>query len=184
MHKTDNHDNAIDELAHDADSAKLLLVSEDSQFNRRVYIRALFAYFEGFSFFMRRNAEELLSIRATIRKSIDYDTLFLLQEKVPHITSGGKVRHREHKVPFADHFAFTLRTHFSALEIEEDPFKDSGWPLFQKALAVRDRITHPKLASDVEITNEDLAICESGLSWFKNVVVGLSKKDTWGLKQN
>lgn len=60
MHSSDNHDNAIDELAADVDTAKSILDTEDVQFNRRVYIRALFAYLEGSCFFMRRNAEELL----------------------------------------------------------------------------------------------------------------------------
>jgi len=184
MHPADNHDNATDELANDADSARALLAGEYSQFNRRMYIRALFAYFEGFAFFLRRNAEELLSTRMALGKPISLDTLFLLKEKVPHITKGGKIRPRDHKVPFADQFAFTLRTFSDALEIEKDPFKEHGWDHFQKTLAVRDRITHPRLKSDVEISDDDLAICESGLSWFKNLVVELSKKDGWGLKRN
>ncbi|HEY9099666.1 MAG TPA: hypothetical protein VIN38_12415 [Thiobacillus sp.] len=185
MHPTDKHDNAIDELGSDADFAKSLLAREDSQFNRRIYIRAIFAYLEGYAFFMRRNAEEILEKRRFLGKDIDPALMFLLREKVPQIVDGGAVKYRKHKVPFADHLAFTMRTIFDALEINRNLFEESewkpGWIAFKDTLNIRDRVTHPKLQSDIGITDGDLEICESGLFWFRSLIQVLSNKNDWGL---
>ena len=181
MHSSDNHDNAIDELAADVDTAKSILDTEDGQFNRRVYVRAFFAYLEGSSFFMRRNAEELLKKRRGLGKLVNPETEFLLREVIPSITSEGKVVCKKHKVPFADHFAFTFRTFIEALEIRKDPFSETGWTDLKKALLVRHRITHPKLQSDVEISDQDLSDCESGITWFGKIISETLDKGNWGL---
>jgi hypothetical protein len=181
MHPSDNHDNAIDELADDADLARIILGRDDKQFNRRVYLRALFAYLEGLSFFMRRGAEELLSKRRELGKVVNPETEFLLREEMPAIDKGGKVKYQKHRVPFADQFSFTLRTFIEGLEMKKDPFSEHGWCDLRKALTVRDRITHPKLQADVEISDDDLKICESGVNWFRSLAIEISKRENWGL---
>lgn len=180
MHSSDNHDNAIDELAADVDTAKSILDAEDGPFNRRVYIRALFAYLEGSSFFMRRNAEELLKKRREFGKLVNPETEFLLRDVIPSIASEGRVVCKKHKVPFADHFAFTFRTFIEALEIQKDPFCETGWADLKKALIVRDRLTHPKLQSDVEISDQDLFYCQSGIAWLGRIYSETLNKRNWG----
>ena len=50
-------------------------------------------------------------------------------------------------------------------ELEID-FGVVGWADLKQAIKVRNRITHPKSISDLDISDTDIAIIQSGLLWF------------------
>jgi hypothetical protein len=46
----------------------------------------------------------------------------------------------------------------------------SKWDKFVKAIAIRNRITHPKTAEEMTIKDEEISICKDISRWFNDVV--------------
>jgi hypothetical protein len=49
-------------------------------------------------------------------------------------------------------------------------FDHDGWQKLKQAIALRNRITHPKSASDLIVSDHDLAIVSAGFSWISATV--------------
>lgn len=49
-------------------------------------------------------------------------------------------------------------------------FGTSGWQELRDAIQVRNRITHPKSVRDVEIEDNDLAVCLGGFYWLMEAI--------------
>lgn len=162
---------AVDELAFDVEESKRRLDVDDSQFNRRVYVRSLFSYYEGFGYFVRQFLVEIEKIKMGKGVPIHQGHLFLLQERIPTIGKNGKVKERVQKVPFADRFAFALRVFAGLVKMDKHIFEDKGWQAIQEALEVRDRLTHPKEKKDLLVSDGDLELCQTGYAWFASLIV-------------
>jgi hypothetical protein len=84
---------AIDILADDVELANRNLKEDGTGYNRRAYIRALFSYIEGLSYFLRQEAKKILLIKkrrfGLTEKEEEY--LFLLEEKVHLIGKNGSI---------------------------------------------------------------------------------------------
>lgn len=66
----------------------------------------------------------------------------------------------------AERIKETLKLAYQLHELEGAPtFCDKHWADVRKALTVRDRITHPKSASDLVISDGEWPNVHSGLSW-------------------
>ena len=49
-------------------------------------------------------------------------------------------------------------------------FGDRSWAEFQQAIAIRNRITHPKSISNLEITDDDIAAVTRSLFWLLELI--------------
>lgn len=170
MHK-DPIDSAIDDLAFDVEEALLALQRKDTQFYRRVYVRSLFAYLEGFAYWLRQNAIEIDKVVLRRFGSIDWERHLLLFEEFPTITDNGKIEKRKQKISFKNRFAFSVRAYAEIVQCKDNIFSDNGWYRLQEALIVRDRLTHPKQKSDLVVSDSDVQSCMEGYKWFVDLVV-------------
>jgi len=59
---------------------------------------------------------------------------------------------------------------FDLVPFNEEIFKEEGWSHFKNSVKLRDRITHPKVTADVEISDHDLSECDMAYSWLTNLV--------------
>ncbi|MDH5217575.1 MAG: hypothetical protein OEX19_07760 [Gammaproteobacteria bacterium] len=164
-------DSGIDELALDIEKCVLLLDKEDSQFYRRTYVRALFAYLEGFAYMTRQFAIEMDQITYKRFGVMDWDRHFLLHDEIPSIGNNGKITKQSNRVSFIDHFAFSLKAHADVVGYKGDILADNGWQSLKGALKIRHRLTHPKKSVDVQVTDEDIQLCKSGYNWFSKLIV-------------
>jgi hypothetical protein len=72
----------------------------------------------------------------------------------------------ESQLASADRLKETLKLAFRLHELEDSPsFGDADWSSVRKAIAVRDRITHPKSSIDLEIADDEWESVHGGLTW-------------------
>lgn len=162
-------DSAIDELAADIEKAVSMLQHEDSQFHRRVYVRALFAYFEGITYWIRQNAIEIDKLILKRGGTIDWERHTLLYEDIPIIADNGKIEKQKQKGSFKNRFAFSVRAFSEIVQCKENVF-DQGWQQLLTAVKIRDRLMHPKQGNDVLVSDEDVQACREGYTWFAHLV--------------
>jgi len=102
-------DYAVDEFGFDVEEAQRRLSADDSQFNRRVYVRSLFSYYEAFGYFVRQFLIEIQRKKIALGKEVNLDRFYLLQEEFPTVGKNGKIEAKDQRTPFASQFAFTLK---------------------------------------------------------------------------
>ena len=72
-------------------------------------------------------------------------------------------------VPTKENLAFTLRTfaqaHAPSFDLDRG---GSGWSDFKAALELRHRVTHPKKASDLEVSEADMTKVDAFVAWFSS----------------
>jgi hypothetical protein len=180
----DQIDSAIDELASDVEKALSMLQEQDTQFQRRVYIRALFAYLEGVTYWIRQNAIEIDKLVLRRFGSIDWERHLLLYEEFPIIADNGIVKKRKQKISFKNRFAFSLRAYAEIVQYKDDLFSDNGWLQLQQALEVRDRLMHPKQSKGLVVSASDVNACRGGYTWFANLVVTKFKESAKAMMKN
>ena len=188
----------IDFLLGDIQYCDKLLKEQDTAFFRRTHIRTIFSFIEAMAFVFRRHARysiELdLQCKATnalkikdendthLKKWIESRLLMhewaLLSPEEYSPDSTGRLQKKEAKMPFANYVAFSIRAYSQHSRWFDcsDFFADNGWNEFKKAVKIRNRITHPKSASDLHISDEDTKTVEAASEWFQSVVHELSRR--------
>ncbi len=110
---------AIEDLTQDVEEAANRLRSLDTAFNRRTYVRALFAFLEGFTYAIRQETIRLMHLNiAEVGKPLNIDRLILLREVIPDVEPTGKVKHKQQRTPSVPLFAFSLRSFAEPSEVD------------------------------------------------------------------
>jgi hypothetical protein len=152
-------------IFEDVRDAERELKKEGSPHRRRAYVRATFSSVEGFIFSLKRMA---LMKPALFQP----DELARLREDGSFETASGeriqlqpRFLRLEENLAFA--FAAFVKTHGSAETLP----KDEGWAAFLQAIKVRNRITHPKSAADLEVNDEDVGSVRVAAYWIATAVL-------------
>jgi hypothetical protein len=110
--------------------------------------------------------------------------LLLLGEQKYELSDTGAVKFEPTRVfQKTKHFiAFSLRTAarnntMPEAEIQKHIFGVDGWDYLGKALQVRHRLTHPKVVSDLLVTEEEMDWCRRAQEWFRNTMNRISNAD-------
>lgn len=139
------------------------MIDADYEYKARQFIRAVFAFIEATTF-----SAKAASAMRCIENDIDIepqeryfaiDTEYELNER-------GEVVETTAKISLAKNIRFALALNRKAHNIAE-PFNASveWWSCLKDAIKVRDRLTHPKWPSDLDISGEDIlkvVIAKSG----------------------
>ncbi|MGG3283606.1 hypothetical protein [Paenibacillus solani] len=153
----------------DVDSAFKLLGAEDNQYNRRCYIRTVFAAVEALTYVLKQKCLDRPDINRNIYTEAE---IALLKEESYTLNNRAEAVSRNNFLPTADNFRFALNMYMRNSTGYKLDLSDGGWELFNKALKIRHRIVHPKATVDFMIPDRDLEIVIKGYSWFNWVVVG------------
>lgn len=148
--------------------------------SRRSCVRACYAFIEGVAI----RSEALASLGRIIRgdKDIPKEQLDRMMS-----TTIRQVPENRYNAEYRDKRGFCQRVKdsFKALSgATGHPFDLSTcnreWGDFQTAIKIRDRLTHPHVAEDLRIANEDLVLVLKCTTWFHNmfsdVILGKEKK--------
>jgi len=148
-------------LIEDVIAARNRLATVDSQTARRDVVRASHAAIEGYVWEMRQHVASDLARLEALTPTAD----LALREISYNVTTDGKIveQPRGLPLPIAIRLAVSQAMLISP-EIQVD-FSEAGWSYLRQAVIVRNRITHPKLISDLTITKSDLNAVASGLFW-------------------
>jgi hypothetical protein len=151
-------------LGADADEARRLLKDTDSPYSRRTFVRAVAASVEGIIHEFRRHT----LVEAERRPSLfSAGELACLREESYSIDDQGHARASARYVPVPASVQFTLRMFMRGTKCGPTLKLDhQGWEAFRRMIKLRNRLMHPRGPEDLEVSDDDLTIVETGYRWF------------------
>jgi hypothetical protein len=154
----------IIQFAKDVEEAEDTLDAEDSQYKRRVLARALFAMIEGTVYFLKQTT---FSTGFSIRGKLKVGEFLLLLEETTELKSNGQIYTKKRFIPIEDNLKFLARMMNEVFGAELDlGVGTAAWREFQTALAIRNRITHPKSEEEFSISDSEVETMKRVQGWF------------------
>jgi hypothetical protein len=155
-------------LADDLEDALALGRQSPTQFAHRTLFRTYFAYVEGLAFQLRQVT--LASLQNT--QLLSEGELALLRESRFQLNHRGQPEERENFQQFLPNLLFSIRCYVKNHGATYQPdIGHHGWECMKKAVAVRDRLTHPKSAQGLEVTEEDSQVFAEAAAWWKRTLL-------------
>lgn len=151
-------------LLDDVAECWFALKQSDEQVNRRNYVRTVFALVEGWVSVLKAFVIEEVSAGRFIVTEAERA---MLAEETYDVDDSGKTRSRRPFIPVRNNLRFTFDIFARSHGVIEGPdYQGSGWQEFQKALQARNRVTHPKVTTDLDIADDEVAATDAAWSWF------------------
>jgi hypothetical protein len=144
-------------------------VDADYEFHARQLIRAIFAYIEAVTFSVKAwSAGHCMEVGIDITPQERYfatDTEFEINER-------GDVVETISKISLARNIRFALTISRKAHRVAQ-PFDASveWWSCLKQAIRVRDRLTHPKMPSDLDVSGNDIVNALKAKAGFEEEVL-------------
>ena len=135
-----------------------------SQPFRRMFVRSCWALIEGEAYCIKQ-----LTLRACELggKSLSAAEHAFLSEVQMVGDQNGVVKKRNVRKGFLENLKETLKIATSKFELERTPdFGNQGWEQLRHSGDLRDRITHPKTAVELVISDDELDAHRSGFAWY------------------
>jgi hypothetical protein len=136
-----------------------------SQQNNRDLIRTVFAAIEGLVWVYRNHIVEI----ATDLRRLTPDEQAALSEISYQVTDTGKISKSARHIPLSSMIRLVTRiaaTLDPALLVR---FDNGSWASFREAVAIRNRITHPKSKADLGLSPRDVETCIEAFYWLFEV---------------
>ncbi len=135
---------------------------EPTQSNKRDLIRTIFAAIEGLSWTYRedvRSTANTIDPLSPLMELAFTETSYFVSEK-------GFVQEQTRFISMPAMIRLASRVAEQICPKLKIDFGVAGWTDLQLAIKVRNRITHPKNISDLQVSNGDIEISNSALLWF------------------
>lgn len=152
-------------LGEDILLAQEALEREDSQANRRSFIRTIFSAVEGYVSQLR---DSVLSSLVELH-SIPPAKILALTEKTYSVNEKGEFTEHSRYLSHAALLRLTVQVAKEFSESLDVDFGGGGWQKLQKASQARNRLTHPKIKSDLVVSDENIEDAWDGLIWLVQV---------------
>jgi hypothetical protein len=131
---------------------------------RRGRYRASFAFVEAVTFGTKRLILEGHEAKLFGLSAVEQ---MILLERDYELKDSGQIRELRRYPSFKSNFRFTFdlfnKVYATGFQV---PYGDAGWQALQDALEVRDRIAHPKLAEDFDISDSEMKVLKRADAWF------------------
>jgi hypothetical protein len=151
----------IELLIGDVLAARERLSTSDSQTARRDVVRASLAAMEGLIWEAREHVREVLAGTDQLSPVAN----LALRELSYVVSEKGQLIEQMRSVPLLTAIRFVVsQAKIISPEISV-AFSAAGWADLRQAIDIRNRITHPKPYQDLAISDHDLDVVGSGLSW-------------------
>ncbi|MEN1943215.1 hypothetical protein WCE55_05045 [Luteimonas sp. MJ293] len=143
-------------------------ISADHEFDARQLIRAAFAYIEGATFVLKIeasfNSEENGIELLPQQNHFIFESGFELSDK-------GVVLEKAAKIPLSKNvrFAFNVFAQANGISFTFDPSVE-WWSLFKDSTRVRDRLTHPRMPQDLDVTPREVIAMINAKDGFDGVL--------------
>jgi hypothetical protein len=133
----------------------------------RLYVRAVFALIEAL---VEQHKQILLQLVDRKKITLAPGVCEALSERVYVVKDNGTVAEREQYITLQRKLRAVCRAagegFGEALVVD---FGGCDWESFRAAVAVRDRLTHPKTLEDCEVDEEDLKEVDRAESWYRGL---------------
>ena len=151
----------LESLIDDVHTAMQRQENDDNQSHRRELIRTLFAAIDGSVWVYRTEVSEI----ARTCEILTPDEELALSEKFVSVTDQGKITAQQRYVSIMAMIRLTARLATRINRAFQPDFGADGWEKFRRAIKIRNRVTHPKVSSDLLISPEDLSECLGAFYW-------------------
>jgi hypothetical protein len=135
---------------------------QSTQANKRDLVRTIFAAIEGLIWMYRVE----IRFHANVIDPLSPIQEIALAEKSYAVDERGEIKEQVRFIPIPAMIRLTTRIAEQICPELKIDFGALGWTDLKQAIKVRNRITHPKNTSDLNVSEADIAISQSGLFWF------------------
>jgi hypothetical protein len=151
----------------DAEVSEKELKKDDSQFHRRAFVRSLFAMIEGTIHVIKFVSLHAASIRP---KMFSLGEFTLLKEQSYSINGKGEAYAQKKFVRTEDNLKFVVRCLNRFVPRQVDlAVGGEDWNNFCEAIKIRNRITHPRAAADLHVSDEETELMKNVQGWFLEI---------------
>ena len=154
-------------LAGDVTHALQRLENADTQTHRREAIRTIFAAVEGVVWMYR---EHVLKAAKDLGRLTPLEE-FAIQEKIYSVGERGDLVEQARFIPLTTMVRLTTKIAKEACPEFDIDFSHVGWANLKSAIAIRNRLTHPKSHADLSIRHDEVLIARSGFFWLLALVI-------------
>jgi len=124
--------------------------------------------------------EKAMEITFSKKEEYNMTRIDLLGTSEYRILRTGRLEMTNRKVPFLNYLAFILR----CLAEESGGSIDGhisleGWRKLGESVKVRDRLTHPKKDTIMDVSDKEAAACNDALLWLWKTTVELFENEAW-----
>ena len=156
-------------LVVDAAKAEVQAIGATDDYERRTYARALFALIDGVTYAQRQLAE--------------HDARLPTQARARGKAAAKHARRIGRKAGDKESVALAVRAAFAAMSAAHqvpNPLVAGGdtWRSFRQAIAIRNRVTHPKTGMDCAVADSDLSLLRRVHHWYYDVSSALLERLT------
>lgn len=163
--KNDSHsafrDTFFGILSHDVVICWERIEVADTQATRRDLIRTMFAAIEGYVWEYRAFVKSIVNDIGTIPPIME----LALTETSYSVNDQGRLEEHIRPIPVTSMIRLVTKLAEEHCPELKTDFSNAGWSNLKQTIKIRNRITHPKSASDLEVTPEDIAISQAGFFW-------------------
>lgn len=141
-------------------------VDADYEYHARQLVRTIFAFIEGVTFSMKvKAAAHCLKNK----KEISDGERFFAVDMDHILTEKGEVVERPAHLRLSDNVRFAFALQERALDLAEtfDPSCE-WWSCFKSSIRLRDRLTHPKMPADIDISGDEIVSALKAYEGFKD----------------
>ncbi len=136
--------------------------AHSNQQAKRDLIRTLFAAIEGSAWFYKEHIQAL----AETTDMIEADEVLALSEVTLTVDKAGKLHSHPRFLTTTASVRLVSRIAHRIAPDHQINFGGGEWSLFQEAIEVRNRLTHPKDLSDLILSEEQTVTCTNAFYWF------------------
>lgn len=148
-------------LAEDVIAAREVLSTSDTPVNRRNLVRATLVAVEGLVWEARQQLR-------TIARDMDELTPLAdlaLQEQSYQVSANGELIETVKYVPITASIRLVVAQAKLLSPKADIDFSNDGWQKLQQAIAIRNRLTHPKCLHDLDVTGTEIAVINTSFEW-------------------
>jgi len=166
----------IRKLLEDASEAENFLENNNSQFAKRAHIRSAFAYMEGSVWLFKQLIVQTVFQSKAVTNPLhllSIAELGLLSDVSYDLKDNGEPYEQQKFLPLTKNLRFTMSvmSRFTGYSIDLQT-NSKTWDRFNKTIKVRNRITHPKNAEEIDMTDEEIQHATEVCNWFNCISKG------------
>ncbi|MEY4531936.1 MAG: hypothetical protein RLZZ156_2659 [Deinococcota bacterium] len=156
------------ELMDDAFHAEKYLDTHNEPFFRRIYIRSVISDIEAVVWFLKQLCIKVSHIKPQLLDPSEYG---FLSDETYELKENGDIQKKSKFLRLESNIQFTIkicnRLFHTSVDLQTGTIE---WQSFLKTIKVRNRITHPKNAIDLQISDDELETCKRTSSWFNQKI--------------
>ena len=144
------------------------ILTDQSQYHRRTFIRAAYTTIEAFTSMLKQST----LARGDLNALYSLEELAVLKEETYSVDGKGTAHVQPRFIPTVPNLLFALAMYFRPLvpEFKLDTTAPA-WASLLRGLKVRNRLTHPKRSEDLEISIDDVTDALAGYKWIEHTWV-------------